>query len=431
MKAMPKVSVIVPVYNVDKYLQRCLDSILSQSLHDIEIICIDDGSTDNSAKILDEISKKECRIKIVHKTNAGYGAAMNVGLDIATGEYIGIVESDDYVLPQMFETLYTEAVENDLDMVKSDAFYWLEKEDFLSRIHTKSLDIYYDRVLDSLDRNYFFDFYMNIWTGIYKKKFLDENMIRFHESPGASYQDNGFWMLTCIYANRAKWVNKAFYYYRQDNPMASVRNHRKVMAMTKEYEYIEECLKSRGHDKYLPYCYLWKVIRNIGNYNRIADEEKVDFIKQMELDYIQYSPYIQKFSYLNDYYISLIREPEEKTKEITARKKSVLYRLQSMDSIVIYGAGKYGEMVFRIIYNEGFLDKLSCFAVTGGFSKEKIGSKPVIQIDNAVQKHKDALFIVAVARNSIAYNEMTKRLEEMHIANYISGNDLIDNFYIV
>ena len=250
---MPKISVIVPIYNVEKYLQQCLDSILVQSLQDLEIICIDDGSTDNSVNILDEISVKDSRVKVVHKENAGYGAAMNVGLDMATGEYVGIVESDDYVLPQMYETLYAVAVENDLDMVKSDAYYWLEKENFLSRIHTKSLDSYYDRVLDSLDRNYFFEFYMNIWTGIYKKSFLDENMIRFHESPGASYQDNGFWMLTCIYASRAMWINKAFYYYRQDNPMASVRDRGKIMAMTKEYEYIEDFLKKQGHEKYLPF----------------------------------------------------------------------------------------------------------------------------------------------------------------------------------
>lgn len=428
---MPKVSIIVPVYNVEQYLEKCLNSIILQSLRDIEIICIDDGSTDGSAKILDSFSIKDNRVKVIHKMNAGYGDAMNVGLDMATGDYVGIVESDDYVLPGMYETLYNAAIENNLDMVKSDAYYWLEKEEFLSRIHIKWLEGFYDKVLDSLERNYFFEFYMNIWTGIYKKDFLKENNIRFHESPGASYQDNGFWMLTCIFAKRAMWLNKAFYYYRQDNPMASVRTHGKVMAMTREYEHLEDFLIFSGNKKYLPYCYLWKMIRNVGNYNRIADEEKVAFIGQMEQDYIRYSPYIQKLSYLNDYYISLIREPEDKTKEITDRKRAVLYRLQSTDSIVVYGAGKYGEMVFRIIYNEGFSKKLFCFAVTDESSKKKIGSKPVFSIGDAVQIYKNALFIVAVEGKSVAYKEMTNKLEEMQITNYISGNELIDNFYIV
>lgn len=428
---MPKVSIIVPVYNVEQYLEKCLNSIILQSLKDIEIICIDDGSTDGSAKILDSFSIKDNRVKVIHKMNAGYGDAMNVGLDMATGDYVGIVESDDYVLPGMYETLYNAAIENNLDMVKSDAYYWLEKENFLSRIHTKALDEYYDKVLDGLERNYFFDFYMNIWTGIYKKKFLDENMIRFHEAPGASYQDNGFWMLTCIYANRAKWINKAFYYYRQDNPMASVRNHGKVMAMTKEYEYIEKCLKSRGHEKYLPYCYLWKMIRNVGNYNRIADEEKIDFVKQIEKDYIRYSPYIQKYTYLNNYFISLIREPIKTTNNIINRRNAILNKLQSAANIVIYGAGIYGERVFRILYNEGLSDKLLCFAVTNDLTKTKIGNRKIIQIQKVVEDTKNVLYIVAAAKESNAYKEMTNKLEEMQILNYISGNELIDNFYIV
>lgn len=427
---MPKISIIVPVYNVEEYLQQCLDSIVSQSLKDIEIICVDDGSTDNSAKILDEIGAKDSRIKVVHKENAGYGAAMNVGLDMAIGEYVGIVESDDYVLPQMYETLYNAAVENDLDMVKSDAYYWIEKENFLSRIHTKLLDSYYDRVLDNLDRNYFFEFYMNIWTGIYKKSFLDKNMIRFHESPGASYQDNGYWMLTCIYANRAMWINKAFYYYRQDNPTASVRDQGKVMAMTDEYEYLENILKKRGHDIYLPYCYIWRMIRHRGNFYRISDQAKKDFCIQIKSDYDKYGPYIHRLQYLNNFMIPLIRKPDEVIDNIVKIKKKIYEKLSNTDDIVIYGAGLQGEIILRILHNEGYADKISCFAVTSDFQKEKIGNRKVIQIGKAVEDHLDALYIIAVVKTSNAYNEMTKKLQEMQVTNYISGSELVENFYI-
>ena len=94
---MPKVSVIIPVYNVEKYLRQCLDSVINQTLKDIEIICVDDGSTDNCPNILDEYAAKDARIKIIHKKNEGYGKAMNVGISHASGEYIGIVEPDDYI----------------------------------------------------------------------------------------------------------------------------------------------------------------------------------------------------------------------------------------------------------------------------------------------------------------------------------------------
>ncbi len=103
---MPKVSVIVPVYNGEKYLKECLDSILSQTLSDIEIICVNDGSTDGSYDILENYKLKDSRIKIINKPNTGYGNSMNVGIQESQGEFIGIVESDDYVEPNMYELLY-------------------------------------------------------------------------------------------------------------------------------------------------------------------------------------------------------------------------------------------------------------------------------------------------------------------------------------
>ena len=114
---MPKVSVVVPVYNVDTFLHKCLDSIAEQTLRDIEIVCIDDGSTDNCPQILDEYARKDPRFIVIHKKNEGYGKAMNVGIDRAHGKYIGIVESDDYILPEMYQILYETAEAYQLDAV--------------------------------------------------------------------------------------------------------------------------------------------------------------------------------------------------------------------------------------------------------------------------------------------------------------------------
>ena len=119
---MPKVSVIIPVYNVEKYLRECLDSVINQTLQDIEIILIDDGGKDNCPRIIDEYAKKDSRIVAIHKENGGYGQTCNVGLERAHGEYISIVEPDDYIDKNMYEDLYKLAKKNDTDIVKSD-FY--------------------------------------------------------------------------------------------------------------------------------------------------------------------------------------------------------------------------------------------------------------------------------------------------------------------
>ena len=119
---MSKVSIIVPIYGVEKFLRECVDSILNQSLKDIEIILIDDGGKDNCPQIIDEYAQKDNRIIAIHKQNGGYGQTCNVGLERATGEYVAIVEPDDYIDSKMYEDLYNIACKFNSDIVKS-CFY--------------------------------------------------------------------------------------------------------------------------------------------------------------------------------------------------------------------------------------------------------------------------------------------------------------------
>ena len=113
---MPKVSIIVPVYKVGPYLAKCIDSILSQTLTDFELILVDDGSPDSCGEICDGYAKKDERIKVIHKQNGGLSSARNAGLDIAKGEYIGFVDSDDYIEHDMYEFLYKNSVQYDTDI---------------------------------------------------------------------------------------------------------------------------------------------------------------------------------------------------------------------------------------------------------------------------------------------------------------------------
>lgn len=117
--AKPKVSVVVPVYNTEKYLKRCLDSLVKQSLQEIEIIIVDDGSKETCSALCDELSKTDARIKVAHKQNAGLGYARNTGIELCSGEYVGFVDSDDYVAPEMFERLYTAASKQGADLAVS------------------------------------------------------------------------------------------------------------------------------------------------------------------------------------------------------------------------------------------------------------------------------------------------------------------------
>ncbi len=428
---MAKVSVIVPVYNVEEYLPECLESILSQTLGDIEVICVNDGSTDNSGKILDQYAARDERVHVLHRANAGYGAAMNAGLDVAMGEYIGIVESDDCIGAKMYQTLYSAATEDDLDLVKSDAYYWMESVGYLRKIHDQWLDEYYDRVLYDEDRNTFFDFYMNIWTGIYKREFLKKYEIRFHESPGAAYQDNGFWMQTLLYCQKAKWLSQAFYRYRQDNPLASVKSQGKMTEMADEYEFLARILCGRGEGHFLSYCYYYKLFRHRGTFLRIADEHKRKFCEQIKKDYAIYKGFIKGNAYMGKFLHDAAVAPDEVCSKVISKKQELRDKFGRAAGIVIYGAGNRGDRVFRALYHEGYYDKICCFAVSQEPVNERIAGKTVLKIQNACELYRDALVIVAVVRGSGMYHQMAERLKQLGISNYVDGSDIEDNFYIV
>ena len=243
---MAKVSIIIPTYNVEMYLVECMESVVNQTLKDIEIICINDGSTDGSLEILKSYAQKDDRIVLVDKENGGYGIGMNIGLDKATGEYIGIVEPDDFIPLNMYSDLYEKAVENDLDFIKAD-FYRFKRDS-----ETEDMELVYNHLSPNKeDYNIVFNpsetpkairYIMNTWSGIYKRSFIEEFHIRHNETPGASFQDNGFWFQTFAYAKRGMIIDKPYYMNRRDNPNSSVHNKEKVYCMNVEYDHIRELL---------------------------------------------------------------------------------------------------------------------------------------------------------------------------------------------
>lgn len=219
---MPKVSVIIPVYGVEKYLKEAVDSVLNQTLKDLEIILIDDGGKDKCPQIIDEYTQKDNRIIAIHKQNGGYGQSCNVGIQKATGDYIAIFEPDDYIDSKMYEHLYTIALENDSDIVKSKFYNNIQTKNF----NTCSVESWTDENIPKTtfkisDCPTLLSYHPSIWSCIYKREFLVKNNIKFKEITGAGWTDNPFFFQTMCLAERINYVPFAYYYWRRLNESAS------------------------------------------------------------------------------------------------------------------------------------------------------------------------------------------------------------------
>lgn len=217
----PKLSIIVPVYNVEKYLAKCLESLLDQTFSDFEIICINDGSTDHSLEILKDFEKKDNRIKIISQQNEGLGAARNVGIRNSTGKYLGFIDSDDFADKTLFEKAINSAERNDSDIVifnvylyytdscfktvfrDTDFYSLLEKEGYFSGIeHT--------RIINSI----------GVWDKIYKREFLLNNDIYNPEK--RIYEDVLFTIKAIAKANRISVISEPLIYYRKNTGVSIV-----------------------------------------------------------------------------------------------------------------------------------------------------------------------------------------------------------------
>jgi len=285
----PAVSVVVPVYNVEQYLPECLDSLAAQTLRELEIVCVDDGSTDGAAAILARYASELPNLKVLSGPNGGYGKALNRGFAAATGEYVGLVDSDDCVEPDMFETLLRVARRNDLDFVKADFDRFRDRPG--GRVFVREpLDKtgkHYGEVFDPSATPQSIRLTMNTWTGIYRRSFIERFRIRHNETPGASFQDNGFWWQTFIHARRAMILPRILYHNRRDNPGSSVFDPGKVFAMNVEYDWIRRLLEedSALWERFKG-VYAWKKFHNYRYRLGFIDERRrLDFIRRFGAEF--------------------------------------------------------------------------------------------------------------------------------------------------
>lgn len=449
---MAKVSIIVPVYNVEKYLKECLDSVQNQTLKDIEIICIDDGSTDLSAQILDEYAKKDSRFKIVHKQNEGYGKAMNVGLDLATAPYVGIVESDDRVEVDMYEKLYVLMEEKRVDMIKADYYEFYEGakgeaiENYIYAISEPRLRHYipltkgklekflalYDSEFNIAECEEAFIFEKYTWSGLYNREFLNKNHIRHNETPGASYQDNGFWFQTMVKAEKIYFTKQAFYHYRIDNLNSSIHSKAKVFAVCDEYNFICDFLDQMGEagKRFYKWATLFKITDNLSNLIRVADEYKeilASRVKEellLELD--RKSIDIDLYA---DHWKSIIFDvlvnPNRYVEKEKIRINKVDNIIRDYNTIIIYGAGLLGQKMRELLAEGRRNIKVKYFAVTDiNGNPEKLFDVPVRKIDELQEYREHALVIISVGQKY--RQDVETILKERQFSHYVFINDFYD-----
>ena len=281
---MIAISILVPVYNVERYLNQCLDSILQQTFRDFEVICINDGSTDHSLEIIKSFITKDKRFKLIDKINTGYGHSMNQGLSQCQGEYISIIESDDYIQPDMLERLYTVATKNNLDVARCNYYIFSKFSKKLNNDYIK--DILANKVLKPLDHIKIFYQPPSIWVNLYKKDFIHKNKIRFLETAGASFQDTSFVFKVYALCKRFMYINEALLYYRIDNNGSSINDKSKAFCVCDEYQEILKFTKEhpqiydkiKYHIPVLRYnCYRW-------NFLRIDPSLRKSFLKAWQKD---------------------------------------------------------------------------------------------------------------------------------------------------
>lgn len=335
---MVKVSVLVPIYNVEKYLDECVNSIINQTLKDIEIILLDDGSKDNSGKICDYFAQKDSRVKVIHKDNSGYGATLNVGLKLAVGDYISIVESDDFIHLSMLEKLLISAETNNADVVKSN-FYLHYSNENKNVFFNNFKFVVANQVTNSLEQPEILETSPAIWSGVYKRKFLLDNNIVFNETPGASYQDVSFAAKTLAKAEKFVILPEAFVYYRQDNENSSVKSKGKVDAIFNEYAEIKRYFNNYSVPiNYFQNIFIKQYRDYIDNFHRIANEYKSQYLNMFQRDFTElYSlgvikdDFFAKHSF-DDFHL-LLKNPEKYKQTCLSGKTNIKF-IQKIFSVL-------------------------------------------------------------------------------------------------
>ena len=445
---MADISVIVPVYNVEPYLEECLDSLRAQTHENMEFLCINDGSTDRSLEILRRYAETDSRIRVIDKRNEGYGKTMNRGLKLASSPWIGIVESDDFVEGNMFETLYRAAEGSTADIIKCNFYKYTEKEGSETQRSREYPEALYGKEFCPLLCPEVYEAHSSIWAGIYRKEFLDQNRIRFHETPGASYQDISFHFQALSCAERMKLIEDALIYYRTDNIGSSVHNPDKVFCISDEMHRIEDYINGQTMERQAA---LWPVFARKKfydyrwNYLRLAPEFQYAFLRLMSEEFFadEKAKKFEKVRWINEYnrdeLYEIIKEPGSffmRTKKkryvdeririagTSDRKiylKGVLQEIRESKRTVLYGAGVRGKRTAEKLMEKGVPASKLVFGVTRkGAEEEALGIR--VEEIRSLASCGDSLFVIITVKEDTQM-ELLLNLKRLGIENVVLAGE--------
>lgn len=392
-----KVSVVIPVYNVEKYLRECLDSVINQSLKEIEIICVNDGSKDGSQKILEEYSGIDLRIHIIVQENQGLSCARNVGIRCATGEYICFLDSDDMLAADALEEMYEYAEMQRLDILHYDIECVYENE----RLRIKeSKDEYYSKKKNyggpMTGKEMFCqlieadDFSVSACHLFIRKRFLDDNNINF--VPKILYEDGLFCFQCFMETKRIEHISKKYLIYRirQNSILTSKVSYKNLQSLVYCYRKILEYLLNSElskREKEAIVKYEKSILYNI---KRIDDGLNGDERKK-----ILGAEEIEKL------FFSTMEVGMDRQYSISNRiyKMGFDELLEKSNHIVIYGAGKIGHKLYQYISMKGLQSKIDCFAVSKKSNSNEECDGVLVREISEIEREDKLLILIAARKD--------------------------------
>lgn len=360
-EAVIKVTVIVPIHNSEKYLQQCLESALTQTLHDIEILCIDSSDTDRCFQIVAAMREQDNRVIYIKDPNSSYGYKINIGIERAKGDYVAILESDDQMSPDMLEKLYSVGEMYHADMVNSDYFQFFQHKGkkLYKKCKTYSTFQVYDQSVSytaQVPKT-------QIWTALYRKEFLLAQSIRLNESPGAAYQDTSFLFLTGLLAKSVYHLDEPLYWYRTDNASSSVKDDKKIFEVADEYLFLKQALEKRTvKDSGVWNLFYYKKYSGFyWNYCRLSEKSREQFLnrylKELKDDIAANA--FGRETHDETFYqrtFLLLEDPEQFKKIVNEKtqRRSIMTMRETLEKlgdreVVVFGAGILSKKVIDIL----------------------------------------------------------------------------------
>ena len=405
-----QLSVIMPSLNVVSFIRPCIESVLSQTFNQIEILCIDAGSTDGTLEILLEYARKDSRVRIINSARKSYGYQLNIGICEARGEYVGIVETDDYIHATMYESLYSYIHEGRKpDFIKSGYIQFANvrnKRIFLTYNRNQLTGLYGDLINFQNEREKGVLDLNHIWSGIYKRSFLVEKGIKAQETPGASYQDLGFSLLVGLLADTGIYVEEGYYYYRIDNENSSVKSNSKRQCVIHEFRYVIERLTNKGKYSQEIEWLVWKRKPEIYYWNalRLPADEREKFLMDIEQELEKYEEGNGYFDGLNDSQkknVMLLKSKKAlndyfiKKEDLVRDFKYLITLAKNDEKFVLVGAGRYGK---RMLLLGEMLEKKYIEAVADN-SEDRQGhiwnQYILVSVKDAVTVYRNSWFLIA------------------------------------